>query len=179
MKIRGKSRGSFLAVLAILLAAAVLLPQLVSAGWHLAHGRTANYRSWKVSVPFGWYAMSRGEGMSVERMSELPWQQNPVATFLPVHFTKTYPFQYDLFAKEQAGTLRAMGYLFAEQRDVQVAGKGGRCWTFNSRKNNDQLWITCIVPKDLTSADYEGSKAYANDFFSLLTASQHNPAAMN
>ncbi|MFZ0336319.1 MAG: hypothetical protein WBD21_08835 [Candidatus Acidiferrales bacterium] len=179
MKITGKSRTGFLVILASLLVAAVLLPQLVSVGWHLAHGRTVNYRTWKVSVPLGWYAMSRGEGMSVERMSELPWQQNPVATFLPVHFTKAYPFRYDLFAEEQARTMRGMGYLLAEQRNVQVAGKGGRCWTFNSRKSNDQLWITCIVPKDLTSADYEGSKAYANDFFSLLTASQHNPAAMN
>ncbi len=179
MKIAGKSRGAFLAILAVLLLAALLLPQLVSAGWHLAHGRTVNYRTWKVEVPFGWYAISRGEGMSLERMSQFPWQQNPVATFLPMHFAKTYAFRYDLFAQEQEGTLRAMGYLFAEQRDVRVAGKDGRCWIFDHRKNHDQLWIACVVPKDLTSADYEGSRAYADDFFSLLTASQHNPAVVN
>ncbi|MGC1108024.1 MAG: hypothetical protein WA876_15960 [Candidatus Acidiferrales bacterium] len=164
---------------ATLLLLAVLLPQVVSAGWHLAHGRTVNYRSWKVAVPFGWYAISQGEGMSVERMSELPWQRNPVATFLPVHFTRTYPFQYGLFGKEQALTLRARGYLLVEQRNVQVAGKDGRCWTFDNWKNHDQLWIACIVPKDLTSADYIGNKADANAFFSLLTESQHNPAAAN
>ena len=179
MKLTGKPKTGLVVILSILLAGAVLLPQVVSAGWHLAHGRSVTYRSWKVTVPFGWYAISRGEGMSVERMSQLPWQRNPVVTFLPVHFTKTYPFQYDVFATEQAGTLRAMGYLPVEARNVQVAGKDGRCWTFDNWKNHDQLWIACIVPKDFTTADYEGSKAYANAFFSLLTESQHNPAATN
>jgi hypothetical protein len=159
-------------VLGVLLVCAALLPEVVSAGWHLAHGRTVSYRSWKVVVPFGWYAISHGEAMSVERMSELPWRHGPAAVFQPVHFSKTYPFKYDLFGKEQAGTLRAIGYLLSEQRDIVVAGKDGRCWTFDSWKNHNQLWIACIVPKDLTSADYIGDRAHANDFLSLLTQTQ-------
>lgn len=164
---------------AILLVCATLLPQVVSAGWHIAHGRTVNFRTWKVAVPFGWYAVSRGEGMSVERMSELPWKTPTVATFLPVHFSKAFRFdkEYDLYAKEQASTLKAWDYSLVTQRDVQIAGKDGRCWTFKNRKNSDQLWIACIVPEDLTSADYVGSTAYADTFFSLLTRSQPNPSA--
>lgn len=159
------------------LIAAIFLPEVVSAAWHVAHGRTANYRAWQVVVPFGWYASRHGEGMSVERMSEIPWEKGPAAEFLPVHFTKTYPFSYDLFGKEQQSTLRAMGYLPLAQRDIQIAGQDGRCWTFHSRKSNDQLWIACIVPKDLTSADFIGDKSYANAFFSLLTESRRNPDA--
>lgn len=166
-------------VLVILLTVAIFLPQVVSAGWHLVHGRTASYRSWRVAVPSGWYAMRHGEGLSVERMSEWPWQKGPEAVFLPVHFTKTYPFQYDLFGKEQANTLSARGYSLTGERNVQVAGKNGRCWTFNNSRNHDQLWIACIVPKDLTSADYQGSKAYADEFFSFLTKTTPNPDLLN
>jgi len=173
MKAPGKGT---ITIAAVLLLIAILLPQVVSAGWHLAHGGTVNYRSWQVVVPFGWYATSHGEVLSVERMSELPWQKHSAVEFQPVHFSKTYPFSYDLFGKEQALTLRSAGYLLAGQRDVQVAGKDGRCWTFKSRKTNEQLWIACIVPKDFTSADYIGDASYANDFFALLTQSKRNAA---
>lgn len=166
-----------IAAAASLLLVAILLPQVVSAGWHLTHGRTVTYRSWQVAVPFGWYATSRGEVMSVERMAEIPWQKHPSIEFQPVHFAKTFPFRYDLFGKEQALTLRSGGYLMTGQRDIQVAGKEGRCWSFHDRKNQSELWIACIVPKDLTSADYIGDAAYENDFFSMLSQSKRSPRA--
>lgn len=177
MKPKARPRIAFLVFLAILLGCAILLPEVVSAGWHIAYGRTVAYRSWKVDVPFGWYAIKHGEGISVARMSELPWKEGPVANFLPVHFTKTYPFSYELFGKEQARTLRALGYLLADQRNVQVADKDGRCWTFDKYKNHDQLWIACIVPKDLTSVDYIGNKVYADEFLSFFMQTQRNPGA--
>lgn len=164
-------------LLAPMLMAAIFLPEVVSAGWHIAHGHTVDYRSWKVDVPFEWYAVSHGEGMSVERMTRLSWDKAPVAEFLPVHFSKTYPFKYEVYGKSQAQTLRANGYLLQGQRDIQVAGKPGMCWTFNKWKHDDQLWIACIVPKDLISADYIGNKAYANEFFSFLAQTKPSPAA--
>jgi hypothetical protein len=179
MKLQGKPRVGMLVVLAVLLACAILLPEVVSAAWHVAHGRSVTYRSWKVEVPFGWYAMSHGEGMSVARMSELPWKDGPTANFLPVHFTKTYPFSYELFGKEQALTLQGRGYLPFGQRNLQVAGKAGRCWRFYNQKNHNELWIACIVPEDLISADYIGDEADSNAFLSLLTAIQRNPGVTN
>lgn len=175
----GKPRAAVLIVLGMLLVCAILLPEVVSAAWHIAHGRAVSYRSWNVEVPFGWYAMSHGEGMSVARMSELPWKDGPIANFLPVHFTKTYPFSYDVFGKEQAFTLAGRGYLPLGQRNLKVAGLDGRCWTFYNRKSHTKLWIACIVPKDLTSADYTGDTADSNAFFSLLNAIQRNPSATN
>lgn len=164
-------------IAAVLLLVAILLPQVVSAGWHLAHGRTVNYRSWQVTVPFGWYATNHGEVLSVERMPEFPWQRHSSVEFQPVHFAKNFPFSYELFGKEQALTLRGGGYLLTGQRDVQVAGKDGRCWTFDNQRHHDQLWIACIVPKDFTSADFIGNKSYADQFFSLLQESKPNPKA--
>ena len=168
-----------LVIAGILLLIAILLPQVVSAGWHIVHGRTVNYRAWKITVPFGWYAMKRDDGMTVERMSELSWQKGPVAMFQPLHFAKTFPFSYDIYEKYNRATLKAWDYTFVEQRDVKIAGKDGRCLTFNNLKNRDQVWISCVVPYDLTSADYIGSKAYADEFLSFLTRTQRDSAASN
>lgn len=175
---KAPSKGT-ITIAAVFLLVAILLPQVVSAGWHLAHGRTVNYRSWQIDVPFGWYATSHGEVLSVERLSEIPWKRHSAVEFQPVHFSKAFPFSYDLFGKEQAITLRSGGYVLRGQRDLRVTGKDGRCWMFDDQRNRGQVWIACIVPKDLTSADYIGDAAYANDFLSLLTRTQRNPAASN
>lgn len=164
---------------ALLLLVAIFLPEVVSAAWHIAHGRTVDYRSWKVVVPFEWYAISHGEGMSVERMTRLSWQKAPEVEFLPVHFGKAYHFQYEVYGKAQAQAMSGRGYLLQGQRDIQIADKPGMCWTFSQYKHSDHLWIACVVPQDLMSADYIGNKAYAGEFFSFLTQTQRNPAAAN
>jgi len=159
---------------AIFVALAILLPEVVSAGWHVVHGRSVDYRGWKVTVPFEWYAMRHGDGMTVERMSRLSWEKDPVATFLPVHFTKTFPFNYEVFGGVQAKVLRGKGYAPAAVRNIQIGANGGRCWTFTStaKGQSDQEWIDCVVPKDLTSVDYIGPTAYANEFFSVIGSIQ-------
>lgn len=161
----------------VLLSLAILLPEVVSAGWHIVHGRTVVFRSWKVTVPFEWYAVRRGEGMSLVRMSRLSWQDNPEATFLPVHFSKTYPFNYDTFAGVQSKLLRARGYTPSGQEDIRIGNQGGRCWTFTSTTQRDQQWINCVAPKDLTSVDYQGPSAYANEFLSVVANIRHETPA--
>jgi hypothetical protein len=156
----------------VLLTLAILLPEVVSAGWHIVHGRSVVFRSWKITVPFEWYTVRQGEGISMVRMSRLSWQKGPVATFLPLHFTKNYRFDYDVFGSVQARTLRGRGYLPAGQDNILIDDIAGRCWTFASDHDHGQVWIDCIVPKDLTSVDYEGPAAYAKDFLSVIGSIQ-------
>lgn len=161
----------------VFLTLAMLLPEVVSAGWHIVHGRTVVFRSWKVTVPFEWYAVKRSEGMTVERMSHLSWKDNPEATFLPVHFSKTYRFDYDVFAGVQSKLLRARGYTPSGQEDIRIGNQSGRCWAFTSITQRDQQWISCVAPKDLTSVDYKGPSAYANEFLSVMANIQHETPA--
>ncbi|MGB7023903.1 MAG: hypothetical protein WBD73_08910 [Candidatus Acidiferrales bacterium] len=161
----------------VFLSLAILLPEVVSAGWHIVHGRSVVFRSWKITVPFGWYAVRRGEGISVIRMSRLSWQDNPEATFLPVHFSKTYQFDYDVFAGVQSKFLRARGYTPSGQEDIRIGNQGGYCWTFTSLTQRDQRWINCVAPKDLTSVDYIGPAAYAHEFLSVMANIQHETPA--
>lgn len=156
----------------VLLSLAIMLPEVVSAGWHIVHGRSVVFRSWKVTVPFEWYAAKNGEGMMIERMTRLSWEK-PVATFLPVHFSKTYQFDYDAFAGVQSKLLRGRGYALSGQEDIRIGNQGGRCWTFTSMTQHDQQWINCVAPKDLTSVDYIGPSAYANEFLSVMANIQH------
>ncbi|HEV2288165.1 MAG TPA: hypothetical protein VGR81_04355 [Candidatus Acidoferrales bacterium] len=151
-----------------LFAVAVFLPEVVSAAWHVAHGETVTFRGWKVNVPFEWFARSQGEDMTVERMTRLSWLPHPVVVFEPSHFTRQYHFQSDVYAKSEALVMKGKGYLPSGQRTLEIAGADGLCWTFDSSASPNNVWISCIVPKELTSADYSGPKDYAASFFSLL-----------
>ena len=105
----------------------------------------------------------------VERMSHLPWRQGPMIFFQPVHFTKTYHFNYILYGEVQARTMESRGYEVTREDIVHVAGEVGACWDFVSMTQHQNVWIACILPKDLTSADYIGTRAYANTFDEILS----------
>ena len=153
-------------------ALAILLPEVVSAGWHIVHGRTVEFRSWKVTVPFEWYAVKHGEEMNMKRMLRLSWRKNPVATFLPVHFGKAYHSDYEVFGRVQAQVLHARGYSPSTLQNIRIGGQEGRCWTFVSAAQRDQEWISCVALGDLTSADYIGPAAYSIEFFSVINSIQ-------
>jgi hypothetical protein len=158
-----------IAISVIGLAIALLLPEVVSAGWRLIYGPSVTYRSWSIRPPFEWYAAKKGEGMMIERMSHLPWRQGPMIFFQPVHFTKTFPFNYIVYGEVQARSMERKGYEVTEEQAIRVAGEVGACWTFVSKIQPQNLWIACIVPKDLTSADYIGTAASENTFREILS----------
>jgi hypothetical protein len=65
--------------------------------------------------------------------------------------------------------LEERGYELRQEQPISIAGANGECWTFVSKTSPENLWIACIVPKDLTSADYIGARAYANTFDEILS----------
>jgi hypothetical protein len=151
------------------LAVALLLPEVLSAGWRVIYGPSVTYRGWSIRPPFDWYATKRGEGMMVESMSHLPWRQGPMIFFQPVHFTKTYPFNYITYGEVQARTMEKRGYEVTQEDIVHIAGQVGACWDFVSEIQPQNVWIACIVPKDLTAADYIGAAASENKFREILS----------
>jgi hypothetical protein len=158
-----------LGVLAIVLMLVVLLPEVVSAGWHLRYGRSVAFRGWDVTLPFEWFAMKNGEGMAVERMTRLPWRHGPVAVFLPVHFGKRYSFDAAVYQEVQARTLLARGYRQVGEQRVEIAGAEGDCWKFVSVTRAGDYWISCFVPKDMTSVDFMGNGYDEKPFDEILS----------
>lgn len=158
-----------IAIALTVLVLAILLPEVVSDAWHLIHGRSVAFRGWEVTLPFEWYAEKDGEGMTVARMSRLPWRSGPVAEFLPVHFGKNYSFNPSVYAVVQARMLVARGYRQTQQQRVRIADAEGECWTFVSTKHAGDFWISCIVPKDLTSVDFIGNQHDEKPFDEILS----------
>ncbi|HKW88234.1 MAG TPA: hypothetical protein VJN21_05705 [Candidatus Acidoferrales bacterium] len=158
-----------IAALVIVLALICLLPEVVSAGWHLRYGRSVVFRGWDVTLPFEWFAMKSADGMAVERMTRLPWNHGPVVVFLPVHFGKRYTFDAKVYARVQAETLLARGYRQIDDEHVQIAGEEGDCWKFVSVTRAGNYWISCIVPKEMTSVDFTGSGSYEKPFSEILS----------
>lgn len=164
-----KTKGR-MALATFVLVLAIFLPEVVSAGWHMIHGRSVRFRDWNIPVPFGWYATHSGEGVALERMLRFSlWHNAPVAVFLPVHFGKAFHFQYELFGAEQTRVLDKRGYVFKAQRDFRAAGQDGRCWVYSKVKDPSQRWIACIFPEEMFSADFTGSQTYAAQFYSILS----------
>lgn len=158
-----------IAIALIVLVLAILLPEVVSGAWHLIHGRSVAFRGWEVTLPFEWYAKKDGDGMTIAMMSRLPWRSGPVAEFLPVHFGKNYSFNANVYATVQARMLLPQGYRQTQEQRVRIADAEGECWTFASTKHAGDFWISCIVPKDLTSVDYIGNGSYTNAFGEILS----------
>lgn len=156
-------------ILAVVLVLIGLLPEVVSAGWHLRYGRSVDFRGWNVTLPFEWFAVKSGDGMTVERMTRLPWQHGPSVVFLPVHFGPRYVFDYKVYGKVQARTMLTRGYRQSREQGIRIANADGECWTFVSVTRAQDYWISCVVPKDLTSVDFIGTSSYEQPFDDILT----------
>lgn len=157
-----------LGILAIVLVLIILLPEVVSAAWHLRYGRSVNFRGWNVTLPFEWFAVKNRDGMTLERMMRLPWLHGPVVVFLPVHFGKRYSYDAAAYERVQAETLLSRGYRQTGEQHVEIAGSEGDCWKFISVTQAGNYWISCFVPKDLTSVDFMGNGSYELPFDEIL-----------
>lgn len=158
-----------LALIVVLMVGAALLPEVVGAGWHVFHGKSAHYRGWDIPVPTGWFAVHQGEGLAVERMLRFAlWRDAPTIVFLPVHVTDRYVFDRSVWQRVQVQMQVHNGYQLTGTRDIQAAGQAGYCWEFARRQDAGQLWVTCIVPAERLSADFRGDRAYLAAFYAIL-----------
>jgi hypothetical protein len=170
MKAQGIKYRIFAAtVIAVLLAIAIFLPELVGFGWHAIYGKEATYRTWRIPVPKGWFATHQGEGLTLERMLHFPLRkQTPTVVFLPMHTTKNFPFDANVWTEVQVDLQGRRGYQLAATRDILMGGAKGYCWEFVNRQDDSRWWITCLVPSERLSADFSGQRSFAGDFYSIL-----------
>lgn len=166
-----------LGILAIVIVLVMLLPEVVSAGWHLRYGRSVDFRGWKVTLPFEWFAVKNSGGMTLERMTRLPWNHGPTVVFLPVHFGKSYSFNAAVYGKAQARTMLGRGYRQIGEQRMQIASADGDCWTFVSVTIAGNYWISCFVPKDMTTVDFIGTGYYEKPFDTILNEIRRAPAS--
>lgn len=152
-----------------LLGIAIFLPELVGIGWHVIYGKRATYRSWRIPVPTGWFATRQGESLTLERMMHFPLRQpTPTVVFLPMHTSKNFPFDANIWTEVQVNLQSRRGYRLEDTRSIAMGGSRGYCWEFVKRHDDSRWWITCLVPSERLSADFSGQHAFAADFYSIL-----------
>jgi len=167
------------AVIAILLGIAIFLPELVGFGWHAIYGKQASYREWQIPVPTGWFATRQGESLTLERMLHFPMrEQTPTVVFLPMHITKNFPFDANLWTEVQVNLQGRRGYRLEATRNIQMGGAPGYCWEFVKRQDISHWWITCLVPSERLSADFSGQHSFAGAFYSILPQITWDPGTI-
>lgn len=156
-------------VIATLLAVALFLPELVGIGWHVIYGKEVSYRTWQIPVPSDWFAIHQGESLTLERMLHFPLrEQTPTVVFLPMHTSKNFAFDVNVWTNVQINLQNQRGYRLAATRNMLVGGARGYCWEFVNRQDDSRWWITCLVPSERLSADFSGQRVFAADFYSIL-----------
>jgi hypothetical protein len=176
---RTKQRIWLGAIVAILLATAAFLPELVGLGWHMMYGKEASYRQWRIPVPAGWFAIREGESLTLERMLHFPIRgRTPTVVFLTMHSAKNIPFDADIWTEVQVRLQDQRGYRLADTRMVVMGGAEGYCWEFVKRQDDSAWWITCLMPSAHLSADFSGQRDFAGDFYSILPGITRDPGSL-
>jgi hypothetical protein len=163
------SRFSAIAVIAVLAAIAIFLPELVGLGWHMAYGPEATYRGWRIPVPAGWFAARHGKSLTLEHMLHIPLLPGvPTVVFLPMQSGRDLPFDPAIWTRVQTDIQSRRGYQLADMRHVESDGTPGYCWEFVKRTDNSRWWITCLMPSENLSADFSGLHGFAAAFYAIL-----------
>jgi hypothetical protein len=156
----------------------VLLPELVGFGWHMIYGKEASFREWRIPVPTGWFATRQGESLTLEHMLHFPLREpTPTVVFLPMHVTKSFPFNASIWATVQVELQGQRGYRLASTRNILMGGAPGYCWEFVKRQDDSRLWITCLAPSERLSADFSGQHAFAGAFYGILPRITWDPGS--
>ena len=143
------------------------LPEVVSAYWHVLHGKSARFHEWEVPVPMGWWAFP-GEGTLI--VQKIDRSLNRVSAVVVGDLPESGFYDYE---KRKAGLIAAIskdGYQFVEERNVMVAGAEGYCFSFSPIHNAGarRIRITCDVPQRRIFLDFAGASAHAAAFDSII-----------
>jgi hypothetical protein len=165
------SRIRFYAILlAVILLAVALAPELSALGWHLRHGSSAQYRQLNVPVPLDWFVTIDSATLAMGKMGRFPWQESPVSTFLQLELPSSaaVQFPYDNWREAQTRQSGAADYRLAGERKVRVMGQEHPCLEFTHVRDASRQHIECVVPPLGLFASFYGRRRYASDFYSVL-----------
>jgi hypothetical protein len=158
---------AYLLVCAALLAVCgvFFLPEVVSAYWHIVHGKSARFHEWEVPVPMGWWAFA-GEGtLIVQKMNRSVGRDSAVVVGdLP----ESGFYDYEKRKGSLIEIISKDGYRLVEERKVRVAGGEGYCFSFSSIHNAGRIRIACDVPQRRLFLDFTGGPAHAAVFDSII-----------
>jgi hypothetical protein len=96
-----------------------------------------------------------------------PVENDSQVSFGDLAFPTGYVFDYERFKGHMIQSARKDGYEFISEYTINLDGHEGYC-LYLSAKKGERLWITCTVPDQHLSLDFNGERRYVPAFDSLI-----------
>lgn len=136
------------------------MPEVLSAGWHLIHGRSVQLGPWDIPVPWEcWVIKGKGE-VDIQRVERWSLRNNPDSNVIVGNLSLPVGAKFD-FAKWKRAEIEDHSdpeYQYAYESTSQVEDEVGVCLTETSAKSSDRLWTHCMFPIHGLDIQYWGSK---------------------
>jgi hypothetical protein len=104
------------------LGAAFFLPEVVPIGWHILHGKSAQFHQWDIPVPWGWWAF-REQGQVILQKMRRPVDRDSEVIFDEPLPADREPYGYDKQKYSLAEHMLKEGYRLTEERRTRLAGE--------------------------------------------------------
>jgi hypothetical protein len=173
----GVSRGGWRKQLCYVLCAAAALaavgvvcfPEVVSAAWHLTHGKSVRFHQLQVPVPWGWWAFQRDEMLLIQKTERISSRRGDSLVIVsPSSFPSNYGTVYEKARSAMAEIQFKQGYRFVSEYRIQVQGHEGHCLSFESDQNKQPLRIICDIPDLSVFFEFQGEGIYASVFQQIM-----------
>src|ERR1700722_20237480 len=140
-------------VAVVLILLITFAPLLLTATWHVLHGRSMTYKNRKIPVPMRWNAKSEPRGVQIEKLaSNILLTDNPVLAIIsfstnPSTGTQTHKEALKSF-EDVYWTYRAGNRVVTGPVKVLSGPDEGVCMEAAAKNGPERLEIACLVFRD-------------------------------
>jgi hypothetical protein len=170
----GRTTWKSLTVVAMVLATWLLLPEIVGYGWRAVRGGSIEHGGWRVAVPRGWFAVDRGETLTVSRLPRFPWIDSNVATLVPGRRRPVpravWQSAWEMLREQRTVQMDAQGFSMTGEQQVALDAGEIRCADFSDRASGERRAAICDAFGYDMLATYQGNAAGQQRFYALLAA---------
>lgn len=164
-----------LIALATLSPLVIFSPSLVSLLWHARHGNSIEYAGKRIPVPPRWYAHIESHSVQLSRPPltvfslEAP---SPVWSFLRPSPAKPTVSQAEIYKsfEDTYWTLHAeAGDAVSGPIRIQTNEDEAVCMKASSPRNNDKVYVSCLMFRGTWMAEFVGDANEIGKFFQVIS----------
>jgi len=137
----------------------VFEPEVLSAGWHLIHGSSAEFGIWKISVPWGYWEVRGKHGIVIQTAGRWTPRSNTDSDLVIENLEVPVGIDFDI-GKWKTATIDNTDphYQFESESTVKMEGETGTCLTYSEIRSSDRLLIHCAFAIHRLDFQYWGTK---------------------
>ena len=166
-RIRARVRLLFWSVLIFLFSSSFFLPEIVSTYWHIRFGDSTSFHGWRVPVPKGWFALARNDYLIVQKTTRF-YDREDGPTIIPDVLNASKAVDVDAFRKASIRVISKQGYVFQEERPIQIGTDSGYCLHFTNADDQKKIHISCDSLAAQLSVGFFGPRSEIQTFYSVV-----------